>query len=144
MKPILKPWSNPSLTPYYFPLKTLFRLEMGLVFMKMCRNFLQKLLSCFEDILELSKYHRGQQKTNCLCIRLSLSLIHSPAPTNFTFSVRLRVFKALLWDARDSSPKRNVEAVWPFSPVTRILKWRAWIGKQPTSSNAKIPNFSQH
>ncbi len=40
------------------------------VFIKLYINRRQKLLSCFEDILELSKYHRGQQKTNCLRICL--------------------------------------------------------------------------
>jgi len=142
MKPRLKPRSNPSLAPHYFPMKMLFHLEMCLIFMKIVCKSCCPALRIFWNCQNITEDNRRQIAS--VSLSLSLSIIHSPAPTNFTFSVRLRVFKALLWDARDRSPKRNVEAAWPFSSATRILKWRASIGKQPTSSNAKIPNFSQH
>lgn len=76
IKPILKPRSNPSLAPYYFPLKTLFHLEMCLVFMKMCENCLQKLLSCFEDILKLSNITEDNRR-QIASVSVSLSLSYT-------------------------------------------------------------------
>lgn len=97
-------------------------------------KYLQKLLSCFENNLELSKFHGREQKTNCLCIGLSLSHMRSPALTNFTFSVGLRAFKALSWDARDSSPRRSNVTLLSCHKETLV---KAEIGKQPTLSMQK-------
>ncbi len=83
------------------------------VFMKLYTNRLQKLLSALRIFWNCQNITEDNRRQNCL-VSVPLSLIYnSLAPTNFTFSVRLGVFKALLWAARDSSPKRNVEAAWP-------------------------------
>lgn len=67
---------------------------------------------------------RAQDKLPLHLLRTHLH--HSPASTNFTSSVRLRVFKGLLSSDRYSSPRRTVEAEWPFSPATRITKRFRW------------------